>query len=274
VSATPVARLPQASVLATVATACLLVASVLTICLDAQQRSAPQGESYASIAALPDWSGVWVRPFADFAAENARDSDPGNATGPPFTPAALAERAAARERILSNARDSGEPSARTTSCGAPSGMPHVMRFAFGIEFLFTPGRVTILLESGPMVRRIYTDGRPHDVESDPTYAGGSIGHWEGDTLVVDTVNLTSLAALAAGITGSGRTHITERIRRIDPTRLQIDTIVEDPVMLRTPWRYTRVYERSNAGHFERYCDNNRDGNDGEPDLTPPPAGVQ
>jgi len=253
---------------------CALGASMRVGGVDAQQLSGPQGESYASIATLPDWSGVWVRPFADFAAEGAMENEPGSATAPPLTPAGTAQRAAARERVLSGARAPGEPVVRTTSCGAPGGMPHVMRFAFGIEFLFTPGRVTMLLEAGPMVRRIYTDGRPHKVDPDPTYAGDSIGHWEGDTLVVDTVWLTSLAPLTAGVTGSGRTRITERIRRVDATHLRIDTVVEDPVMLRTPWRSSRVYERSDAGHFERYCDNNRDGDDGEPDLTPPPAGVR
>lgn len=148
-------------------------------------------------------------------------------------------------------------------------MPNVMRFAFGVEFLFTPGRVTMLLEQGPTIRRIFTDGRGHSSDPDLTYAGESIGHWEGDTLVVDTTGITGKAALTSGVRSSGHAHIIERIHLLDRTHLRIDTVVEDPLMLQTPWRYSRTYERSDGSWFERYCENNRDGNDSEPDLTPP-----
>ena len=258
------------SVLAALFVSCVLVSA---LAIAAQRPSGPQGESYASMATLPDWSGVWVRPFAEFAAENASERDPASGVGPRLTPAVAAQRAASRERVSARADTAADPAIRGTSCSVPGGMPHIMRFPFGIEFLFTPGRVTMLLETGPMVRRIYTDGRPHRVDPDATYAGESIGHWEGDTLVVDTVAITPLAAVTNGVTGSGKTRITERIRRVDPTHIRIDTVVQDPEVLQTPWRYSRMYERSDAGHFERYCDNNRDGNDTEPDLTPPPAGV-
>jgi hypothetical protein len=66
-----------------------------------------------------------------------------------------------------------------------------------MEILFTPGRVTMLGESdGNRLRRIYTDGRPHPDTPDPTFHGHSIGHWEGDTLVVDTVDILPQAPLA------------------------------------------------------------------------------
>ena len=61
----------------------------------------------------------------------------------------------------------------------------------------------------------------------------------------------------------------ERIRRIDPTHLQIDTVVDDPIMLLEPWRWHVTDERSTFGWFERECDSDRDGRDQEPDLTPP-----
>lgn len=144
-----------------------------------------------------------------------------------------------------------------------------MRFAFGIEFLFTPQRVTMLLEQGPTIRRIFTDGRGHSSDPDLSYAGESIGHWEGDTLVVDTTGITPKALLAPGFNSSGQMHIVERIALADRTHLRIDTVVEDPVLLRAPWRYSRIYERSDGRWFERYCDSNRDGADSEPDLTPP-----
>jgi hypothetical protein len=227
-----------------------------------QSTSSSPGDTYASIATLPDWSGVWVIPFEAFARENARERVPGSSTGPILTPEEATKRAALAQRILSGDGQSN------VLC-VPGGMPSVMRFAFGVEFLFTPGRVTMLLEQGPTIRRIYTDGRTHTSDPDLTYAGESIGHWEGETLVVDTTGITPRARITNGVYGSGKTRIVERIHLADRTHLQIDTVVEDPLILQAPWRHTRIYERSDSGWFERYCDNNRDGNDAEPDLTPP-----
>jgi hypothetical protein len=234
------------------------------------QASGPQGDTHASIAKLPDWSGVWVIPFEAFAQENARQNRPGSTSGPHLTPEFAAVRDAAIRRMLAGGRpDETAGPAGGVGCGGPGGMPHVMRFAFGVELLFTPGRVTMLLEQGPTIRRIFTDGRKHTSDPDLSWAGESIGHWEGDTLVVDTTGISPMARLTNGIFTSGNAHVTERIRRTDRTHLQIDTVVEDPVVLQTPWRYSRIYERSDGSWFERYCDRNRDGNDSEPDLTPP-----
>ena len=101
-------------------------------------------------------------------------------------------------------------------------------------------------------------------------AGESIGHWEGETLVVDTTAITHKAELRAGVKTSGRAHVTERIRLRDKDHLQIDTVVEDPIALKAPWRYSRIHERSNPGFFERVClDNNRDVHGGDVNLIPP-----
>jgi hypothetical protein len=149
-------------------------------------------------------------------------------------------------------------------------MPNVMRYPFAIEFIFTPGRVTILGELNSLTRRIHTDGRPHARDPELTYTGESIGHWEGDTLVVHTRAISPNAEILAGQRGSGRTEVTERIRLVDAMHLRIDTVVEDAGVLAAPWRYSRVYERIPPRFFENHCqDNNRDVNGDEPDLTPP-----
>ena len=128
----------------------------------------------------------------------------------------------------------------------------------------------MLLEQDSMVRRIYTDGRAHTDDPDVSYAGESIGHWEGETLVVDTTAITHKAELRAGVKTSGQAHVTERIHLKDKDHLQIDTVVEDPIALKAPWRYSRIYERSNSGFFERVClDNNRDVTAPSVNLTPP-----
>jgi hypothetical protein len=233
----------------------------------AQKRPGQQGDTYSSIAKLPDWSGVWVIPWEAFAAENVRQRDPKNPGAPQLTPAS----AAILAEILAAFRpDNPSRPPSTVQVCAPQSMPNVMRWAFATEFLFTPGRVTILLEQGSTIRRIYTDGRGHSVDPDLTYIGESVGHWEGDTLVVHTTAIAPQARLFLVVPSSGKMQVTERLHRIDTNHFQIDTVVEDPIALRTPWRYTRIYERSDTGFFERECDvNNRDGNDQEPDLTPP-----
>ena len=237
---------------------------------NAQQLSGPQGDTYASIARLPDWSGVWVVPFAAFRDELQRHRNPNSPDAPLLTSDYAAMRDAYRNRQIAGGDPvKGNPARQNGEACLPTGMPNLMRYAFGIEFLFTPGRVTVLAELDSTIRRIYTDGRPHAPDADATYTGESIGHWEGDTLVVDTTAISPKAELMGAIKTSGKAHIVERIHLEDKQHLQIDTVVEDPIALKAPWRYSRIYERSTLGVFEKVCDNNRDADDGEPDLTLP-----
>jgi hypothetical protein len=217
---------------------------------------------------LPDWSGVWVRSFDEFAAESERWGNLKDPSSPRLSAKGEAARAE-RLKLFGRPAASAEPRV-AGACEArfPGGMPQIMRFAFGIEFLFTPGRVTVLLEQGPTIRRIFTDGRRHSADPDLTYTGESIGRWEGDTLVVDTRSIRPGTQLIGGVLTSGAS-VVERIRLVDAQHLQIETTVEDRVMLAAPWRYTRTYARTSEW-FERSCDNDRDGQDREPDLTPPP----
>jgi hypothetical protein len=231
-------------------------------------------------AAPPDWSGAWIYPFEAFGQENSRLRNPGDAIAPKFTPAYMALLAESRRGLAgrSNTPDAvaamitAGPRRRLNSEDClPTGMPNMMRYSFAFEFLFSPGRVTIVLEhDDTSVRRIYTDGRGHTADPDPSYNGESIGRWDGDTLVVHTVGISARAELIAGVPTSGRATVTERIRRVAADRLQIDTTVDDPGALMEPWKITRVYMRTAPVFFERICqDNNREGSGDMPDLTPP-----
>lgn len=248
---------------------CLLACALSPAPGWAQQRG-PQGNTYASIAALPDWSGIWVLPFSDFIAESELSRNTEAPDAPKMTPAAAAIHQARVRELLSGSRaPAPPPHAGMCAAREANGMPAVMRYAFGVEFLFTPGRVTILLEQGSMMRRIYTDGRTHDKDAEATRTGESIGYWDGDTLVVDTIAISPGNALLTTVPTTTGTRVVERLRKIDATHLQIDTVLDDGTMLREPWRRRRVYERSAFGWFDRTCTNDRDGIDQEPDLTPP-----
>jgi hypothetical protein len=124
-----------------------------------------------------------------------------------------------------------------------------------LEFLFTPGRVTVLGESdGNRLRRIYTDGRDHPEDPDPTFHGHSIGHWEGDTLVVDTVGILPQSYLAVseavGVPNNGDMHVIERIHLKGTDFLHDDLEIIAPRILTTPWKTTRIFFRQRERKFE------------------------
>jgi hypothetical protein len=209
----------------------------------------PQGDTYQSIEKLPDWSGTWVMP----------DQLRGEFLNSKAATAPFLEGYAARSK----------PSKSNASSCLTTGMPGVMAVPLGFEFLFTPGRVTILAEEGPTIRRIFTDGKAHSPNADETYAGDSVGHWEGKTLVIDTTAIKAKSEFFRGIKTSGKAHVVERISRTDHDHILVETVVEDPGALSKPWHYSWSYVRSEIGFIESYyCDDNRDAN-GEPDLQPP-----
>jgi hypothetical protein len=229
---------------------------------------------YAELSNLPDWAGVWIIPGPKFVAALLAESDPKNPRAPKLTPVNLERLNAYNIRRTTGVDLPGSDHARTnTELCLPTGVPGVMRDPVGTEFLFNPGRVTIISEAGPTIRRVYTDPKSH-APLDPdasTYAGTSVGHWEGQTLVIETTHISPRAQLIATVQTSGAARLTERIHLVDPKHLQIDTDVEDPGAMTAPWHYSRVYERrDDINMLEVSClDNNRDKNGDEPDLTPP-----
>jgi hypothetical protein len=229
-------------------------------------------QKHATPTRLPDWSGVWTIPEPVFVEAIMAETDPKNPRAPKLSPDNLKKLEAYNIHRFTGQDPPGIPPQRTnTELCLPPGMPAVMRDPTATEYLFTPGRVTIISESGPTVRRIFTDPklRPQDTD-ELTFSGTSVGHWEGQTLVVETSGISPRAQLLATVGTSGKAHVTERIMLKDPTHLQIDTVVTDPVALKTPWHYTRIYNRSPTNMRDDVClENNRDPNGGEPDLTPP-----
>ena len=151
----------------------------------------------------------------------------------------------------------GRPPPIFVNC-LPEAMPGWMLVSHNsMEILMTPGRVTMLGESdGGRLRRIYTDGRKHPADPDPTFHGHSIGHWEGDTLVVDTVGVHPQTYItiseAAGVPNNGDMHIKERIY-IDPKNkdtLIFDMEITAPKVLTKPWKTTRIWYRQRAQKYD------------------------
>ena len=113
----------------------------------------------------------------------------------------------------------------------------------GLRIMQTPNEVIISYEMIHDTRVIYTDGRPHVGPKIEQYLGNSIGHWEGDTLVVETTNFTDLVGAFNG-PNSDKLKVTERFTRIDPDMIDYRIRVEDPVMYTAPFtiRYTITHQ--------------------------------
>src|SRR5205085_7432393 len=121
---------------------------------------------------------------------------------------------------------------------------------------------------------IYTDGRPHDTSAGPTWMGDSVGHWEGDTLVVDTVGLNDKTWLdRLGHPHSEELHIVERMRRINRTTLQIDLTFEDAKAYTNAWGAQLTYELKPPDWkiLELMCEDNESFLDFEKQETQEPA---
>jgi len=203
----------------------------------------PSAQDWADLAKLPDWSGVWNPKITDQDMQAKINMPPWNEKA-----AALVKHQLAEEKA-------GRPPPLFVNC-LPEAMPAWMLVTHNaMEILFTPGRVTLLGESdGNRLRRIYTDGRPHPDDPDPTFHGHSIGHWEGDTLVVDTVGVVPQAYIAiseaAGVPNNGDMRITERIHLASKDVLHVDLEITAPKVLTKPWKTTRIYFRQRARKFD------------------------
>jgi hypothetical protein len=144
----------------------------------------------------------------------------------------------------------------------PPGMPRVMVMVYGMEFLQTPGQITMTSEWQAESRRVWLKQTKHpsDDELDPTYAGHSIGHWEGDTLVVDTVGIREdVPVNYAGLPHSKRMHIIEKFTSKKPGFLTDEITIDDPDAFVAPWVEVETYRYRPDQHLEEYecLENNR-----------------
>lgn len=226
------------------------------------------GQRPAAPAPLPDWSGVWqmVGPTIFDAATveppNGRAGEPGVRERPPYN----AEWEARYQKNIDAIRRGVLPDPVNT-CGTPHGFPRIMNLPDVYEFAVRPEQVWILGENGPNILRIYTDGRAHPAPEDmwPTYSGDSVGKWEGDTLVFDTLSTKGardedVIVDRTGLVLSDQLHVITRMRKIDDTTIEAQMVLEDSKALKSPWRVTKRYRRQAAGTrvYDYSCaENNR-----------------
>jgi hypothetical protein len=213
---------------------------------EGQGAANPKGH-YAALDALPDWGGVW---FVAFGASN----------GAPAQPQLKGDYAKRYEAWRAQVRANDGVATRNRSNCSPPGMPRIMRLAqYPYEFIFSPGRVSIHQEAWMQMRTIWTDGRTHEDDPDPSFMGDSIGHWEGDTLVADTIGISDALELDTGVPHSDKFHLVERIH-LDPADANVlvnEMRMDDPDALSAPFMVTVKYRRDRYGKLLEFeCSEN------------------
>ena len=223
----------------------------------------------AQTSAPPDFSGVYY-PLSPFgrAGGGRAGAPPAGAQrqGPPPPPTSsaplsdgsrgrapdapsLTPEYMAKWQMISKSRIAGSYEYDYTAKCLPPGMPAMMNMAYGMEVMQTKDKITFFSELNDALRRVYLDGRKpsQKVLDDPTYAGYSTGHWEGDTLVVDTVSLNTNSFIEGFSPHSDAMTIKERIR-FNPEGLLEDRItVTDPKALTKPWETVKTYRKAVPG---------------------------
>jgi hypothetical protein len=210
--------------------------------LNAPTRKTPDGK--------PDINGFWMP------AQSARhlirlDSDlkPGDV---PLTP--WAEQVY-KERIETNGKD--HPGVRCL----PSGIPEKLSIPDGLKIVQTPDLILFLYESRTIYRQVFLDGRQLPKNAQPTWMGYSIGRWEGDTLVVETIGQNGKTWLdMRGLPGTESLKVTERYSRTNIGTMKIDVTIDDPKAYTKPWTVTLTWRLiPDTDLIESICEeNNKD----------------
>jgi hypothetical protein len=229
-----------------------------------------------AFAALPDWTGLW-----DTEASRAVNRLNGKPDGNEFAainksvqlfgPAPYTEVWGKKlQAALSN------PAAAIAASNAKLctyGLPMIMDMFQLFQVVVTPEETLFVFDNGE-VRHVYTDGRRHPAKDDlwPTAMGDSVGHWEGETLVIDTVALTEGSLRIGPNSLSAQAHFTERVRRRDKNNLEDQMTIDDPGAFMHPWKLTFHYTR--AADLDRMlpwdCSNDRNPVvDGKLTVAPP-----
>lgn len=221
--------------------------------LQAQTTDGSSAAKTEAVAPLLDLSGLWIR-LRD-PSHSSINLDFGKVIAP-MTPWGEAKFKAANS-VYRSSNPSTDLSDPIYSC-FPPGVPRIYLLNFPLQIVQIPGQVIMLFEFDHFVRRIYTDGRPHDKDAGPLWMGDSVGRWEGDTLIADTVSFNDKSTLdREGYPHSDAMHLVEHIRRIDHENMVINLTVDDPKAFTKPWSAELNFRlRPDWKIMEHVCEDN------------------
>lgn len=214
---------------------------------EAPKPSKPEKMGSQEANPVHDLSGTWGARAPE---ANARNSPYGDSDGgwwnfalrpdePSMTPWAEAKFKANKPSFGPNREENSNDLAY--GC-FPPGVPRVYAaIAAGMQIIEQPGRTLMLF--GQNVRQIYTDGRPHPKDLHPLWMGHSIGSWQGNTFVVDTIGIDDRTWIdRMGHPHSDALHLVERFRRVAYNTLELEITVDDPKAYTAPWTANKVFQ--------------------------------
>lgn len=217
---------------------CAAVAGALAL----QAPAAAQVSSAAaSQPAGVDLSGVWMKPPRDVA-------DPGLSV-PAIPPAPLKaphkQAYDALRKRMAEAEARGEPMDFDRANCLPDGMPKLMASTLPIEILQEPDKIIIIVEFGTQVRHIYLGDATHPPEDELefNFFGSSVGRWDGNVLVVETIGVQKSTTLFDYVPHGEKLRIVERFRLASPNLLEVEMTITDPEYLDGNWVVHRKYSR-------------------------------
>ena len=218
----------------------LSASAALVLCICNAQAAPNSAQRVRAFAKLPDWSGMW---------ESVVTMDKADFTPVPFNSEWQAKADAARTQ-------------QSIRYYCAEGMPLMMLVPDKINMfsIVVAPEATMMNFSTHEVRHIYTDGRRHPSKADLllTPVGDSIGHWEGDTLVIDTIGTRPMLqsielvefrpghpspAAIKSVPTSEQLHMIERVRLVGPDELEDLILIEDPIAFSHPMTETLKYQR-------------------------------
>jgi hypothetical protein len=215
--------------------------------------------TWAEVAKWPDFTtGLWVS--EGIPGGPGAPGDPPGAGGPGSGPAAGASNqlggAPLKPEVAARAKKAMALQANGGASCEPTGLPARDIGFFSPRFYYAKDVIIIGAWSDWYNgwRRIYMNRTEHG-DPEPSYFGDSVGHWEGNTLVIDTVGIRAEAQIVRGLAlDSNATHVVERIRLLDANTLEWKKTVENPEILTGPWTTTITKKRKTDEEFpEAFC---------------------
>jgi hypothetical protein len=234
-------------------TASLAVAAfaVVALAAGASRAHAQPGQTYESLKSLPDLAGAWTPLTPPFVLATA---EAGARVGAGSRPDAICDaqrefkpEAVARCRQLLQTAARRNPCANQPAASFFTGRPPAGAGG-AFEILYTPGRVTMAVESG-LVRRIYLRDKPPAGALDESRSGTSLGRWEGSVLVVETTGLAPSATVLPGSVLGPGARVTERFSLVDANTLRIEATLTAPAVLAEPLKMQQQYRRARDRTF-------------------------
>jgi hypothetical protein len=242
------------------------------------QQWPPPGVSYYGDPKAPDISGLWLGSAMGIPGKGAQTNTGQTADGHPpiywapwplpYTPA-FRKMAEERAAAAMKGHATGDPGVRCL----PFGLPVMLTLKpFPDEIVQTPGAVVMFMYGTfPVV--IWTDGRPHPKDLQPSYNGHSIGHWVGDTLFVETVGIKASTPLdGARDPHSAKIHLKWTLQRVDPNTLHLHLTVYDDDAFTEPATITNIFHRKTDRSWEVLDDGSCFENNAEFSAPPPDKG--